>query len=104
VEAEAERRLQLTGRVADDDDPRRVDSQRHELAREERAVQVTSVAANKLAAGDDDDRTGTAQVGGGAFTIDLGVTSSCSALPVAASTSTTLRASKRGPSACGRRW
>ncbi len=103
VEAEAERRLQLPRRVADDDDPRRVDSQRHELVREERAVQVAPVAANELAAGDNDDRARIArrQGAGGALTIDFGVTSSCSALPVAAPGMTTIRPFSLATRFCG---
>ena len=49
------------GRVADDRDPRRLEAEPDELACQERAVEVSAVAADELAARDEDDRAGTAQ-------------------------------------------
>ena len=49
-------RLELVGAVADDRDPRRLEPERERLAREERAVQVGALAADELAARDDDRR------------------------------------------------
>ena len=56
----AERSGELTGRVADDRDPCRLEAEREQLAGEKRPVQVGPVAADELAAGDDDrcPRTG----------------------------------------------
>ena len=55
VERVAERRLELLRRVADDRDARRLEPEPQRLAREERPVQVGSLAAHELAARDDDD-------------------------------------------------
>jgi len=82
VEAEPKGALELVRRIADDHDPRRLDAQPDQLGGEKRAVQIAAVAADELAAGDDDDRPGaTAQVLGGAFEIAFGVTMNCAALP-----------------------
>ena len=54
-----QRRLQLGRRVSDDDDALRLEAQRPELSGQERPVQVLPVAADELAAGDDDDRAAT---------------------------------------------
>jgi hypothetical protein len=50
----AERGRELAGRVADDRDPCRFEPEREELAGKERTVQVGALAADELAAGDDD--------------------------------------------------
>ena len=42
--------------VADDLDPGRLEAERQQLAREERAVAVGPLTADELTAGDDDDR------------------------------------------------
>ena len=54
--AVADRGLELGRVVADDLDPRRLDAEREQRAREEGAVQVGALAAHELAARDDDDR------------------------------------------------
>ena len=56
VEPVPQRRLELVRLVADDRDPRGLDAEREQLSREERAVQVGPLAADELAAGDDDRR------------------------------------------------
>ena len=48
--------LELGRIVADDVDPRRLDPEREQRARQERTVQVGALAAHELAARDDDDR------------------------------------------------
>ena len=55
-----ERVLELVRVVADDRDPRGLETEGERLAREERAVQVGALAADELAAGDDDRRAGRA--------------------------------------------
>ena len=50
-----ERRRELLGPVAHDDDAVGLEPEACELLREERAVQVATVAADELASGDDDD-------------------------------------------------
>jgi hypothetical protein len=50
----AERGRELAGRVTDDRDPGRFETEREELAGEEGPVQVGALAADELAAGDDD--------------------------------------------------
>ena len=57
----AKRGFELVRVVADDRDPRRFHAEPQELLREERAVQVGAVAADELAAGDDDEPAGAAQ-------------------------------------------
>ena len=52
----AQRRLELVGRVADDDDPRRLETEPQRFCRQEGAVSVGALPAHELAAGDDDDR------------------------------------------------
>src|SRR5256714_12362458 len=85
LQTRAQRRLELLRRVADDDDLRRIDAQGDELAREKRTVQIAAVAANQLAAGNDDERGGgRLQIAGRAFRIAGGVTSSSSRVPLAA--------------------
>ena len=101
AEARAKRRFQLLGRVTDDDDLRWIGAQRDELAREKRTVQVAPVAANELAAGDDDERARQTQIAGGAFVIEVGVTSSCSGLPLAAPGITTIRPFSFATRFCG---
>ena len=59
-----ERRLELGRVVADDRDPRRLDAEPQQLLREERPVQVGAVAADELAAGDDDEPAGAGQAAG----------------------------------------
>ena len=54
--ASAQRRSELAGVVADDLDPRGLDAEGEQRAREEGAVQVGAVAAHELAARDDDHR------------------------------------------------
>src|SRR5204863_2929572 len=54
-----------------------LDSERKQLAREERPVQVGPVATDELTAGDDDYGPRACQAAGGAFRIAFGVTSSC---------------------------
>jgi hypothetical protein len=54
LEALSECSCELTRLVADDGEARGRDPERQQLAREERAVQVGSLAADELAAGDDD--------------------------------------------------
>ena len=54
AEAFPQRRLQLVGTVADDRDPRRLEAERERLCGEERPVQVGALAADELAARDDD--------------------------------------------------
>ena len=76
-----ERRLELVGPVADDLDPRGLEPQRENLPREERPVQVRTVAADKLGAGDDEDRSGPGQAAGGARVIPFGETSTIDGLP-----------------------
>ena len=63
LQALAECGRELAGRVADDRDPRGRDAERQELARQERPVQVGALAADELAAGDDD--RGPRPAGGG---------------------------------------
>ena len=58
MNASASAWLELILAVADDHDSRRVDPEPNHLPCEERAVQVVAVAADKLAAGDDDERAG----------------------------------------------
>jgi len=53
-ESVADRRLELGGLVADDPDLRGLDAQGEQRAREERAVEVGTVAADELRARDDD--------------------------------------------------
>ena len=52
----SERRFELGGVVADDRDPRRLEPVAKRLGREERAVPVSPLAADELAAGGDDRR------------------------------------------------
>jgi hypothetical protein len=54
-----ERCLELVLLVADDRDQRRLEPEPYELSRQERPVAIRPVAANELAAGDDDDATQT---------------------------------------------
>jgi hypothetical protein len=54
LEALSQCRLELVPPVADNRDPRWLESERQRLGGEERAVEVGSLAANQLAAGDDD--------------------------------------------------
>ena len=54
LETLAECLLELLERVPDDCDPRGLETARYELAREKRAVLVTAIAADQLAARDDD--------------------------------------------------
>ena len=72
-EALPERLLELLGRVADDRDPRRLEAEAERLAREERPIQVGALAAHELAARDDDEGAGPAQVA--ARAVRVGVTS-----------------------------
>src|SRR5206468_412375 len=53
--------LELGRRVADDGDPRRLEAEPQRLAREERPVEIGSLAAHELAARDDDDGPGPTQ-------------------------------------------
>ena len=52
----AQHRLELGGGVPDDRDPGRLEPVAQRLGGEERAVPVGALAADELAAGDDDDR------------------------------------------------
>ena len=61
LEPLAQRDLELVRVVADDRDPRRLDAEPQELRGEERPVQVAPVAADELAAGDDDEPARAAQ-------------------------------------------
>src|ERR1700730_2710785 len=61
VEGSAQNRFELFGDVADDGDPRRLETEPQRLTREERPVQIGSLAAHELAARDDDDRPRPAQ-------------------------------------------
>jgi hypothetical protein len=55
----SERRLELVFVVADDRNQCRLEPEPYELARKERPVAIGPVAADELAAGDDDDATQT---------------------------------------------
>ena len=57
LQAFRKRSLELPLVVADDRDPRRLEPESHELARDERPVAIRPVAADELAAGDDDEAT-----------------------------------------------
>src|SRR5579863_3268836 len=73
----AQRGFELVRRVADDDDPRRLEAEPERLRGEERAVAIGALATYELAAGDDDDRPRT----GGhapARAVRDGLTSTCS--------------------------
>ena len=61
LEPLAQRCLELGRVVADDRDPRRLDAEPQQLRGEERPVQVAPVAADELAAGDDDEAARAAQ-------------------------------------------
>ena len=63
----AQRRLQLVRVVADDRDPRRLETEPEGLLRIERAVEVGSLAAHELAARDDDRGARALEEGGGIF-------------------------------------
>ena len=54
LQALAERGRELARRVADDRDPRRIEPEREQLPGQKRPVQVGALAADELAAGDDD--------------------------------------------------
>ena len=92
LEAFPESRLELCRVVADDDDPAWIDAEREQLPGEERPVQVAAVAADELAAGDDDDGPGPCarQAEGGAFLTAVGVTTSFSETPRVYGTGRTL--------------
>ena len=81
--------LELGRIVADDVDPRRLEAEREQRARQERAVQVGALAADELAAGDDDDRAwpraGRAGQAGSAAKIFFAVTKTPCALTAAGS-------------------
>ena len=64
-----------SGPVADDRDPRRLEPERERLAREERAVQVGALAADELAARDDDRGPRPGSSGFGALPMPLGESS-----------------------------
>ena len=61
VEPLPQRGLQLERIVADDRDPCGLDAEPQQLLGEERPVQVRAVAADELAAGDDDEAAGARQ-------------------------------------------
>src|SRR6187399_223587 len=66
-----QRALELLGVVADNRDPRRLETQPQQLLRQERAIPVGPIAADELAAGGDDEP---ARAGQAAGAIPCGVT------------------------------
>src|SRR5207244_8704648 len=77
----AQRTLQLGRVVADDLDPGRLDPQPQQLLGQERAVPVRPVAADELAAGDDNDPAGARQPVLGATVTPREVTSTITDRP-----------------------
>jgi hypothetical protein len=62
----AKRRFELVLSVADDRDPRGLEAELEELAREKGTVSVGPLPADELAAGDDEERPGPRQFAAGA--------------------------------------